>query len=145
MMPTLLNFLIVDDIPSTRRLVVQELELMGFVGAKVQADNTASAIDIIQKRQNTFSPIHFVVSDLELGENSASGLELLLWLRHDLLLFSLPFMMVTKISDRASIISAISLGVSNYLLKPWNRNDFQKRVYSTWAHVGGNYNNSSVV
>jgi DNA-binding NarL/FixJ family response regulator len=70
LMNSKLRLLVVEDEPFTRQLVTNALEQQGFEVR--ECGDVASAIDLVA----TFEP-HVVVSDLDLGANSPSGIDLL--------------------------------------------------------------------
>jgi CheY-like chemotaxis protein len=60
------------------------------------------------------------------------GAELLKRVRADKRLKNTPFLMMTAESDRQKILTAAKLGVSEYLVKPFNGNQLEERLRAAW-------------
>jgi two-component system, chemotaxis family, chemotaxis protein CheY len=65
-----------------------------------------------------------------------SGIELLQLIRQDKILVDLPFILVTSGSERDIVKKAIILGVSSYIVKPFNRNSATEKLFDVFNKVG---------
>ena len=114
------TFLIVDDFDSMRKVTINQLKQLGAI-KMVEAANGAEAIKILARQ-----PITMVLSDWNMPV--MSGLELLLSLRSDPKLYSLPFLMITAEAERDRVMMAIQSGVSELLVKPYTSGRLAERV-----------------
>lgn len=105
-----MNALIVDD-DQTIRLFLRRI-LEGRLQCQVsEAENGKKALDVLQK----FRP-DFMLMDISMPE--ISGDELLEMLRKTPAYQNLPVIVLSAISDKEIISKLLSLGISDYLLKP---------------------------
>ncbi len=105
-----MNALIVDD-DQTIRLFLRRI-LEGRLQCQVsEAENGKKALDVLQK----FRP-DFMLMDISMPE--LSGDELLEILRKTPAYQNLPVIVLSAISDKEVISKLLSLGISDYLLKP---------------------------
>ena len=125
-----LNVLVVDDAAFIRDLI-----------KKAMRDNYPSfkiheAIDG-RKAQSVLksNPIDLVLCDWEMPE--MSGLELITWMREEERYSKTPFMMITSRGERDHVIKAVTAGVSDYIGKPFTRENFLGKVNKLLAkHYG---------
>ncbi len=54
------------------------------------------------------------------------------FIRESELLKNIPFLMLSSVNDKAKILNAINVGVSNYLLKPWENDVLESKMISCW-------------
>ena len=64
-----------------------------------------------------------------------TGLELLLEVRRDVRLRTLPFIMVTAESKAENVIAARQAGVSNYIVKPFNAETLRDKIEKVFVNV----------
>ncbi|MFW5871863.1 MAG: response regulator [bacterium] len=128
--PKDINFLIVDDFFSVRKIITSNLKRMGFTGKLLEADNITDAEQILREQSAGDAPIHFICSDWDMP--GGSGLDFLKIVRADEQFKNLPFLMVTAVGEKDNVLQAIQAGASNYLMKPWTINDFTKRLDAAW-------------
>jgi CheY-like chemotaxis protein len=125
-----LNVLVVDDAAFIRDLI-----------KKAMRDNYPSfkiheAIDG-RKAQSVLksNSIDLVLCDWEMPE--MSGLELITWMRTEDRYAKTPFMMITSRGERDHVIKAVTAGVSDYIGKPFTRENFLEKVNKLLAkHLG---------
>lgn len=118
--PSKIKFLVVDDFSTMRRIVKNILRQLNFNNI-VEADDGASALDILQKEK-----IDMVVSDWNMPK--MTGLELLKAIRGDDALKDIPFLMVTAEAQQENIIEAVKSGVSNYIVKPFTAETLGQKI-----------------
>ncbi len=129
--PKNINFLIVDDFFSVRKIVVSSLKRMGFSGQFYEAENIADAETILREHQGADDQVHFVCSDWDMP--GGSGLDFLKIVRADDQFKNLPFLMITAVGERDNVLAAVQAGASNYLMKPWTMPDFTKKIDAVWT------------
>jgi two-component system chemotaxis response regulator CheY len=124
------NFLIVDDYENIRSIVKRQLNAFGF-NLVVEAENVADAQKIVESGQK----VDFIISDWNMP--GATGLDFLKWIRKEKQLTNLPFLILTTEKEQAKVMSAISEGVSNFLLKPWEEDDLADKLELCWKKHNG--------
>ena len=103
--------LIADDYSTTRRLIKDSLQQIGF--SCLEAENGNQAIALIQ--QTTFD---LVIADVNMPEKN--GLELLEDIRADDNMMDLPVVLTMLEPFEDLIIDARKLGMNDYLVKPFD-------------------------
>lgn len=103
--------LVVDDIPSARKVVVKLLEKIGLTKV-FEASNGRAALDSVKSNS-----IKLVISDWEMPQ--LSGLELLKLVRSEPGFEQMPFIIVTSHGRKEDVKEAVTSGVSDYVLKPF--------------------------
>ena len=121
-MPTAstLRVLIVDDQMSMRgiaRYCLQEIGIKNVVEAKSGAEA------LVAIGSNKFD---LIISDWNMED--IDGLTLLRVIRKHPKTASMPFIMATGRSDKEQVKEAISFGVNNYIIKPFDANTMKKRI-----------------
>ncbi len=115
------SILVIDDASMIRDLIKKFVRDY-FPGAKLfDAHNGQSGRSVLLHQE-----IDMVLCDWEMPE--MNGLELLTWIRSEDKYKDLPFIMVTSRGDKEYVMEAIQAGVSDYLVKPFNRQQFSEKV-----------------
>ncbi|MFN8389447.1 MAG: response regulator [Bdellovibrionota bacterium] len=118
--PRDITILVVDDFQTMRRIIRTAFEQLGFTRIE-EAENGQAAFSILKSRK-----IDFVVSDWNMPE--MMGIDLLKAVRGDEKLKDLPFLMVTAESQKENVVEAVKAGVTNYIVKPFNRDTLEKKL-----------------
>lgn len=105
------RILIVDDQGSIRSVVNSYFKEMGFTNVFTAFDGK-DALDFLSQRE-----IDIIICDWQMPK--ISGFELLEKIRAHTNTQNLPFIMMTSTSDLENVKSAASVGVSDYLIKPF--------------------------
>jgi len=116
-----LKIAVIDDATMIRDLIKKFIR-QNFVNSTVFDANNGQAGMELLKRQ----PVDLILCDWEMPE--MNGEELLVWVRQQDNLKNTPFIMVTSRGDKEFVIKAIQSGVSDYLVKPFNNNQFLEKV-----------------
>jgi len=116
-----LNVAVIDDATLIRDLIKKSVRMTIPKSVIFEANNGKSGKDLL-KRQD----IDLILCDWEMPE--LNGEELLKWVRSQESYINTPFIMVTSRGDKENVIAAISAGVSDYLVKPFNNNQFKSKV-----------------
>lgn len=106
------RILVVDDIISMRKQVIQCLHDQGFT-TFIEASNGQKAWELLLSTEPAFD---LIVSDWHMP--MLSGIELLKMAKNHPEFKHIPFFLVTAEKDPALIQMAFDAGVSGYLLKP---------------------------
>jgi DNA-binding response OmpR family regulator len=124
--PKDINFLVVDDSPSTLKAMQSALLELGFNGSILQAANVKAAKSLLAKNN-----VNMILCDWNMpGE---SGLDFLKYIRAEKKFQKLPFVMVTAQTDPGSILQAIEAGSTEYLGKPWDEGKLKKKIEASWV------------
>lgn len=113
--------LIVDDMMTMRKLVKKSLSEIGFTTFE-EAENGQKA----WLKLNEVKDIGLIVSDWNMPE--VTGLELLKRVRADAVLKVLPFVLLTAEAEAHQVKEALSLGVDNYVIKPFTTIGLQEKL-----------------
>ncbi len=128
-----LKILIVDDFVTARNFARKELTALGYENID-ESPSVDEAISRIKSAHQKGQPYQIILCDWQMPEKS--GLELLSFVKADPDFKNTPFMMVTSESETDAIVQAISLGASDYLTKPFIRDNLKKkltRVFSSFS------------
>ena len=116
------RILIVDDFASMRKVTIQILEQLGYSNF-IEADDGHVAWNAIVNIQ---PQIQLVICDWNMpGE---TGLDLLKKMRGRDTLKDIPFIMSTTRSEKESVMQAIEHGASHFIIKPFTKEVFEKRL-----------------
>lgn len=115
-----LRVMVVDDMSTSRGLLVQALEAMGIrqIGHAVDGPG---AFDALRK-----TPVHLVISDYNMP--GMDGLQLLHALRADPKTKGLGFILITGRADKEIIDTGRRLGMNNFLKKPFTPQDLRSCI-----------------
>ena len=125
-----LKILLVDDFKSTRNLERSMLNAIGY-------DNVIEAVDgedAITKLQED-DGINFIISDWNMPNKS--GYDLLVWVRANDQYKHIPFIMATAQSEKKEMIKALKAGATNYIPKPFNKDELNDLIEKTITIPGG--------
>lgn len=118
--------LLVDDSDTVLKLVSKALQTTIGIQKILTAGNGMAALKILRAQS-----IDIIISDWNMPE--MDGEELLYEVRNDPKLKNIPFVMMTTNSDRDFIVTAIQLGVTNYLVKPFSPVELEGKLRLAWG------------
>jgi two-component system chemotaxis response regulator CheY len=127
--PRDINFLIVDDYYSIRKLVKTSLSELGFYGEKTEAESFSRASEILTTSESILK-IDFIICDFEMP--GGDGVTLINFVRNSDQLRNIPFLMLSGVNEKSRILTAVSSGISNYLLKPWDNDSLESKLNLSW-------------
>jgi two-component system chemotaxis response regulator CheY len=116
-----LNVLIVDDMPTIRRMVRHMLLLLGVKGDIQEAGDGQEAWDVLQVRS-----FDLVVCDINMPR--MNGLELLRCLRAAPRYHTTPFLMISGEVSEDFVAASAESEVDGYLLKPFKIDSLEGRL-----------------
>ena len=125
-----LNFLVVDDFSTMRRIVRNLLKELGYNKIE-EAEDGVDALEKIRAGQ-----IDFVVADWNMP--NMDGLELLKTIRADDALKHIRVMMVTAEAKKENIIAAAQAGASGYVVKPFTAAILEEKLNKVFEKMGLN-------
>lgn len=115
-----MRILVVDDFQTMRRIIVNLLRQLGFTNM-VEADDGSTGWDRLQTEQ-----IDLVISDWNMPK--MTGIDFLKNVRANDKYKTLPFIMVTAEGKRENVVAAVQVGVSNYIVKPFNAATLKEKL-----------------
>lgn len=116
-----IKILIVDDFTTMRKIVRSLFERMGFHKIAEAEDG----VDALIKLKST--NFDLIVSDWNMP--NMMGLDLLKAVRADDQLKKIPFLMITAESQKENVVHAVQAGVSNYVVKPFNQEVIENKLF----------------
>lgn len=120
-----LTALVVDDSQTLRSIVSSTLEREGV--SVIEAGDGFEAYQILYARKEE---IDMVISDLSMPQ--LNGDKLCKKIRNELFLHDLPFILLTGSSDQSKLLEIFKSGVTDYLTKPFVREELLARLT---AHI----------
>ncbi len=117
-----LKVLIVDDTSTSRMLIRDGLEQLGFRNIIFAADGE-QALKMMMS-----TPAHLVISDFNMPK--LDGLQLLQAIRNYKPTANVPFIMLTGKGDASVLTKGKTLGLNNYLTKPIDMGALRKAIES---------------
>lgn len=123
-----LNFLVVDDFSTMRRIVRNLLKELGYSNVEEAEDGN----DALEKLKG--GGFQFVVSDWNMP--NLDGLEMLKKIRADDNLKELPVLMVTAEAKKENIIAAAQAGASGYVVKPFSAAVLEEKLNKIFEKLG---------
>ena len=114
------KILVVDDIPTQRKLIKRTLLSLGLENVE-EATDGLHALEKLHSAQ-----FECVICDWNMPK--MMGIDLLRAVRADVQLTQIPFLMVTAEAKRENIIEAAQAGVSNYIAKPFTVESLQEKL-----------------
>ncbi len=106
-----LHVMVVDDMSTSRGLIIMALESIGLVNINFTKDGAEAFRAIAAK------PVHLVISDFNMP--NMDGLQLLQSLRGYAQTKSIGFILVTGRADADLINKGRALGMNNFIKKPF--------------------------
>lgn len=117
-----MRFLVVDDSPTMRRIVMNALKSFGH-SEFYEAGDGVEAIEQLEQNE-----VDFVITDWNMP--NMNGLELTKKIRGDAKFGSLPILMVTTRGLKQDIIDALKARVNNYVVKPFTPQVLKEKIDS---------------
>lgn len=113
--------LIVDDARAIRRIIRQAVEKEYSAIHIEEASHGKEAQQLLLRNR-----IDLILCDLDMPH--MNGHELLLWVKQTPNLQSTPFILITAMRERESILNAMKAGAAAVLLKPFTIEDLAKKI-----------------
>ncbi len=123
-----MRFLVVDDSPTMRRIVINALRSFGYDDI-VEASDGQEALQKLESEGN----IDFVITDWNMP--NMTGLELTKAIRSHPKFSNLPILMVTTRGLKEDILQALQARVNNYIVKPFTPNILKEKIEKILAKL----------
>jgi two-component system, chemotaxis family, chemotaxis protein CheY len=115
-----MNFLVVDDFSTMRRIVRGLLKEMGLNNVEEAEDG---AVALSKLRNQRFD---FVISDINMP--NMNGFDMLKAIKADPALAYLPVLMVTAEARKEDIVLAAQSGAAGYIVKPFTKATLEDKL-----------------
>lgn len=123
------TFLVVDDSATIRKLVSY------VIRTKMGSDHILTAADgkeAVQTLKDT--RVDLIISDWNMP--GLGGDELLYYVRNEEAYRDTPFIMVTTNNQKDFVITALQMGVTQYLSKPFTPAQLEQKIRASWNAAG---------
>ncbi len=124
---------IVDDQSSIGKELIMILQKIGFTNIKFFLDGK-TAWDNFRLEAQYGDPFEVVFLDINMP--GMSGIELLKNLRNTQTYKSIPIFMVTTESEKSTVIICISLGATDYIVKPYKMETVIEKIKAKLETTG---------
>ncbi len=124
-----MRFLVVDDSPTMRRIVINALKTFGY-SEFVEAGEGQEALTKLAS-----DPVDFVITDWNMP--IMNGLDLTRAIRSTPNYSNLPILMVTTRGLKQDIIEALKAKVNNYVVKPFTPQVLKEKIDAVLSTVQG--------
>ena len=115
-----LRVLVVDDMSTSRGIILQALDAFGIRQVEYAGDGEA-ALNSLSKR-----PVHMVISDYNMPK--MDGLKLLHAIRSEAAMAKTGFILISGRSDPAVLEAARKLRMNNFITKPFQHADLKAAI-----------------
>jgi two-component system, chemotaxis family, chemotaxis protein CheY len=118
-----MKILAVDDSATMRRIIKNQLKQVGYDQVD-EAENGKQALSLIEK-----GGYDLLITDWNMPE--MCGLDLVIEVRKNEASKDLPILMVTTVSGKEEIVTALKAGVNNYVVKPFDIATLRTKISQT--------------
>ncbi len=115
-----IRFLVVDDSPTMRRIVINALKNIGYTDI-VEAEDGKDALAKLYAEK-----IDFIITDWNMP--NMTGLELTKAVRSDPNFANIPILMVTTRGMKQDVLEALQARVNNYIVKPFTPQVLKEKI-----------------
>src|SRR3990172_1199205 len=122
-----MKILVVDDLPMMRDSIISSLHEIGLKNI-TQSGDGLEALAELKKRK-----FDLLITDWKMP--NMDGITLIRMIRSDAELKDMVVMMVTAESDKDHVVQAIKVGLTDYIVKPFNAEILQAKIEK---HFRGN-------
>lgn len=131
MFPKETRILVIDDMMTMRKLVKKALTELGYTQL-TEAANGSEAWQKITAQESAAQPFELIISDWNMPV--MTGIELLRKCKQTPSSSKIPFILLTAESEKSQVIEAVQLGVSGYMLKPFNAQQLAQKMAAVYAN-----------
>jgi len=125
-LPKKLKILVVDDMSLLVDKMVKILKDIGFTQIQTATDGE-QALKYLICEQAANEPFDLAICDINMPK--MNGIKLLQRAKKIHAFDQTKFFMVTTRSEMETVLSAIELGASNYLIKPFDENSIREKIF----------------
>jgi two-component system, chemotaxis family, chemotaxis protein CheY len=117
-----MKFLVVDDSPTMRRIMINSLKGIGY-SEIIEANDGIEAYDKL-----IAEPVDFIITDWNMP--NMTGIELTRKIRTTDTIKTLPIIMVTTRGLKEDILEALKASVNNFIVKPFTPQILKEKINS---------------
>jgi two-component system chemotaxis response regulator CheY len=125
--PSTINFLLLEDMVNIRKQLLNDLRMLGVSGKVYEAGTVSEA-----EKLASSEPIGFFICDWNLPDGV--GIDFLRKMRNTLKYKTTPIIMCTTMSEVTNFLDAAASGANDYIVKPWQIIELQKKIQLTWTN-----------
>ena len=125
-----LKILVIDDMPTMRKVIIHMLSEIGLTNT-TEVDDGEEGWNTIMEAEKLKIPYELIISDVNMPK--MNGLELLERTRTNEKTKHLPFLIITVEDQTYTVMKAVQLGVSNYIVKPFSPNVLKDKIYRIFS------------
>lgn len=133
MFPADAKIMIVDDSSFARGSLKSGLKELKYWKI-LEAGDARSAQSILLEGEQQTDPVQLLFTDLHMPD--LGGLALLKWVRGQEKLKDMPVIVLTSSQEKSEILEAGKLGVSHYMIKPFDIATLKNKLTTTWVKHG---------
>lgn len=119
------KILVVDDMMTMRKIVINGLKKIGFTSF-MEADDGETAWPKVEEEAQKGAPFGLIISDWNMPK--MKGIDLLRKVRATETVKGTPFLMVTAEAEQSAILEAVQAKVSNYIVKPFSPDVLEEKI-----------------
>lgn len=116
-----MKILTIDDSVTVREVIRNAVEVLGY--ECIEAENGAAGLEVVYKRSNEIALIL-----LDWNMPIMDGFAFLKTIKATTEYNQIPVTMVTSENEMSKIISAVSEGAKNYIIKPFTQDEIMKKI-----------------
>ena len=115
-----MKILAVDDSATMRRIIKNQLKQSGFDQVD-EAENGREALNLLKG-----GGYDLLITDWNMPE--MCGLDLVREVRKTDMIKAIPILMITTVSGKEDIVTALKAGVNNYVVKPFDAGTLRTKI-----------------
>lgn len=136
MFPKDTKILVIDDSTFARGMLKSALKELNYWKI-LEAKDARMAQALMSEPEQAKEPVHLIMLDIHMPE--VTGLSFLNWVRGQSQFKTVPVIVITSSQEKTDILEAGKLGVSHYVVKPFNAKVLEEKLTSTWQKHGQKY------
>ncbi len=129
MFPKKTRILVADDAEIIRQVIEQYFSELGYDNVEVVEDGE-KALERLRQAEKDGNPYELILSDFTMPR--MDGFSLLKHVRGNPAFREVPFILLSAESDRERVMEAIALGVSQFVVKPFNFATFTEALKTAY-------------
>lgn len=127
-----IKILVIDDTRTIRVLIRDILSNLGYKNVE-DVETAEEALQKMKQASADGTPYEFIFCDWNLP--GMSGLELLEVRNRDATYSKTPFLMVTIESERDKVLKAVTMGVSDFIVKPFSEVTIKSKMQGIYSRL----------
>lgn len=119
-----MNALVVDDVAIIRKSISKNLAKINKIGNVYEASNGLEALEMLEEYEN--DGIGLIITDWNMPE--LDGMEMVMKIRENPKFKDTYIIMITAQDSKELVIEAVTQGVNDYIIKPYNIATLMKKI-----------------